>query len=355
MTTPTLAWTGYSDPAVLRVEQDRIFGRAWQYVAHTGQVAKAGSFVAVRAGHLPVVIVRDRDEKLRAFINVCRHRGSIICVGEGERDTLQCPYHAWTYSLDGSLIGAPRAHQEADFDTEELGLQPVKLATLGPFIFVNPDANAPSLDEHLGELPALLAEGGVDLDRLVFRRRFEGEYEANWKICAENFLECYHCSVAHPSFSKAIAVAPDVYALESRQGLLSQFASPRNGGGGVYDATGEIPHAQFHLLFPNTTINVFPGQPNIAIGPIIPLNPERTYRSLDYFFAPDTDEAWIEEYMALDDQVGAEDRALVERVQAGVRATPIEHGVLLPRSEHLIASFQRLLTLAVADSSEDHS
>jgi choline monooxygenase len=336
----TLPWSWYSDPAVLGLEQERIFTRSWQYAGHAEQVAERGSYATARAGQLPVLLVRDRAGELRAFLNVCRHRGSLVCDGAGRRETLQCPYHAWTYALDGTLIAAPRADREPGFDRADLGLLPLRVDTWGPFVFVNPEHDGPPLAEHLGELPSLLAADGVDLDGLAFHKRAETEYEANWKVCSENYLECYHCSVAHPSFSRAIDVAPDSYSLETRPSVLSQFGPPRNGGGGVYDAQGEISRGQFHFLFPNTTINVMPGRANLSIGPIIPLAPDRTYRYLDYFFAPGTDETWIADYIALDDQVGAEDRGLVERVHAGMRAGPVQHGVLLPVSERLIAEFQ---------------
>ncbi len=344
ITNRTLPWSWYSDPAVLDLEHDRIFSRFWQYAGHIADVPEPRSFSATTVGRLPVVLVRDQQTELRAFLNVCRHRGAIVCEGSGRRETIQCPYHAWTYGLDGSLIAAPRADREPGFETDGLGLVPMQVDTWGPFVFVNPDPDAPPLSDYLGELPALLAADGVDLDGLVFHKRAETEYAANWKVCIENYLECYHCSVAHPSFSKAIDVAPGSYTLETRPSLLSQFGPPRNGGGGVYDALGEISRGQFHLLFPNTAINVMPGRPNLSIGPIIPLSAERTYRYLDYFFAPATDEAWIADYVALDDQVGAEDRGLVERVHAGMRAGAVDHGVLLPVSERLIVEFQGIVT-----------
>ena len=343
----TLPWSWYTDPAVLQLEQERIFARAWQYAGHAGQLSESGSYLATRAGSLPIVVVRDRAGDLRGFVNVCRHRGSVICVGEGRRETLQCPYHAWTYGLDGALLHAPRSDREPGFDASELGLVPVQVEAWGPFVFANPDPEAAPLADWLGELPALLAAGGIDLDALTFSRRAEGEYDANWKVCSENYLECYHCAVAHPSFSKAIDVAPDAYALETRAGLLSQFGAPRNGGGGVYDADGEIARGQFHFLFPNTAINVMPGKLNLSIGPIVPLAVERTHRYLDYFFGAEVDDAWVADYIALDNQVGAEDRVLVERVQAGMGAGAMEHGVLLARSEQLIAGFQSLLTDAL--------
>ena len=224
---------------------------------------------------------------------------------------------------------------------------PVAVDTWGPFVFVNPDPAAAPLAEHLGDLPRLVADGGVDVDALVFHQRAEGEYDANWKVCVENYLECYHCAVAHPSFSKAIDVAPGTYTLEEHPTFSSQYGPPKNGGGGVYDAAGEVDRGQFHLLFPATAINVMPGRGNLSIGPIIPLGAERTYRFLDYFFLPDTDEQWIADYLELDNQVGAEDRVLVERVQVGMRSGLIDAGHILPESERLITHFERQLVDAL--------
>ncbi len=185
------------------------------------------------------------------------------------------------------------------------------------------------------------------MDALVFHQRYEVEYDANWKVCVENYLECYHCAIAHPSFSKAIDVAPGTYTMEEHATFSSQFGPPKNGGGGVYDATGEIDRGQFHLLFPGTTLNVMPGRGNFSIGPVIPLGNERTYRFLDYFFLPDTDPQWIADYLELDIQVGKEDRVLVERVQVGMRSGIVTSGTLMPQSERLIGHFERLLVDAL--------
>lgn len=341
----TIPWDWYIDPAVARLEQERLFRRTWQYAGHTGELTEPGSFVTSRAGDVPIVLVRGRDNELRAFVNVCRHRGSILCEGAGRRETLQCPYHAWTYDLDGSLRTAPRADSEPGFDREGLGLLAVSVATWGPFVFVNPDQAAEPLEDHLGELPRIVAEGGIDVGALVFNRRAESEVDANWKVVVENFLECYHCAVAHPSFAKAIDVAPGAYALEEQPTFSSQFGPPKNGS--IFHATGGIARGQFHLLFPGTAVNVVPGPGNLSIGPVLPLGVERTYRFLDYFFLPETDEQWITDYLELDDQVGAEDRVLVERVQAGLRSGLIADGALLPESERLISHFQRQLVDAL--------
>jgi phenylpropionate dioxygenase-like ring-hydroxylating dioxygenase large terminal subunit len=346
--TRTIPWGWYTDPAVLELERTRIFRRSWQYVGRQDEVAGPGSFRAVMVADVPVVLVRDENGTLRAFLNVCRHRGSLVCEGSGKRATLQCPYHAWTYRLDGSLKSAPRLAQESDADEAELGLVPLPLDTWGPLVFVNPDPEAGSLSSLLGDLPARVADAGVDLDSLRFLQRSESEVGCNWKIAAENFLECYHCAVAHPGFSAVMDVSPDAYLLEAEGGRLSQQSPPRPVPRGAYDPTGEIERGQFHLLFPGTVVNVMPGRPNLSIGPVVPMDAERTYRFLDYFVAADADKAWIEEALAFDAQVGAEDRALVERVQAGVRAGLIGEGHLLPRSERLIAHFQSLVVDALA-------
>ena len=342
----TLPWSWYADPDVLRLEGERIFARAWQYVGHTGQIAEDGSFFASTAGQIPVVVTRAREGELHAFLNVCRHRGHVVASGQGKQAALQCPYHAWTYDLDGRLRAAPRSDREPGFDAEELGLSEIHLETWGPLVFVNPDLEAPSLTEALGDVPAQLAEI-IDIDSLQFRFRAESELETNWKVSCENFLECYHCAVAHPGFSAAVDVSPDAYRLESK-GLVSSQFGPLRKNGTPFLAGGEVPRSQFHFLWPNFGLNVFPGHPNLSCGPIFPLGPERTGRFLDYFFAPDIEQDWVDELIAFDEQVGREDRALVEGVQRGVRSGLLPEGHLLSESEQLVAHFQRLCAEALA-------
>jgi choline monooxygenase len=342
----TLPWAWYADPAVLRREGRRIFGRAWQYAGHTGQVAEPGFFTG-SAGQIPVVVTRAGDGALRAFLNVCRHRGHVVAIGAGRRETLQCPYHAWTYGLDGNLRAAPRSDREPGFETDELGLVQIQVDTWGPFVFVNPDPDAAPLADALGDMPARLAEI-LDVDALEFRFRAEFELEANWKIACENFLECYHCAVAHPGFTAAVDVSPEAYRLEA-SGLVSSQFGPLRRNGDSFLTGGEVPRSQFHFLWPNFGINVFPGQPNLSCGSMLPLGPERTARVLDYFFAPDVDQAWVDELIAFDDQIGREDTALVEGVQRGVRSGVLAEGRLLSESEQLVAHFQRLCAEALAE------
>jgi len=342
--TTTLPYDWYSDPAVLGLERERLFSRFWQYVVSGSEVAQPGRFATAVVGETPVVIVRGRDGELRGFVNVCRHRGFVLCEGNGQRETLQCPYHAWTYDLDGSLRTAPRADREPGFDRDGLGLVPVAVAEWGPFVFACVDVEVEPLEEWLGDVPERVAAAGLALDSISFDRRFEvAEYQANWKICAENFLECYHCAVAHPTLSRTIDTSKEGYRLQTTRWHSFQSTTPRAGDGGAYDAGGDIEQGLFAYLFPNTVFNIMPGRSTLSIGPILPRGPERTQRYFDYFFGPDVDEGWLVDFMALETIVGNEDRALVERVHRGLRNGVVHAGVLMPESELLVAHFQELI------------
>jgi choline monooxygenase len=327
--TETLPYSWYTAEEQLRQERARIFARSWQYAGRAQDVARPGSYLTAEAAGIPVLVTRDDDGVLRAFINVCRHRGAVLAEGCEARSSIQCHYHAWTYGLDGALLAAPRADREPGFDKADWSLLPASVGLWGPFLFVNPDPQARPLSEHLGELPSLLARD-LDVDNLVFHSRVEFEAAANWKIVAENFLECYHCATAHPTFSDQVDVHPDRYVLEAHATFGAQYCRSKS--------TEE--RGQFHLLYPNTGINVFPGPANLSIGPLQPNGPSRTERYLDYFFAPDVDEGWREGFFAFDDQVGREDRALVESVQRGVSSGLLDHGRLLLDAEPLLSAFQ---------------
>jgi choline monooxygenase len=343
----TLAWSTYSDPALPALERERIFARAWQYVGHLGELGDGAGYFASRVGDIPVVVTRDRDGVVRAFLNVCRHRGSVLAAGAAARETLQCPYHAWTYGLDGALKAAPRSGREPGFDVDGISLRPASIGLWGPFVFVNPDPEAAPLADVIGRVPALVAEAGVDVDGLELHSRSESALAANWKLVAENYLECYHCAVAHPGFSALVDVSPDAYELVLEGPVATQFGPVRENGTGL-DTDGEVVRSQFHFLWPNTMINIFPGRTNLSIGPVLPAGPERTERFLDYFFGAGTDDEWIGELLEFDGQVGAEDRALVENVQRGVATGLIERGRLLPESERLIADFQQRVQAALS-------
>ncbi len=332
----TLPASWYSDETVLQLERELIFTSAWQYAGPAELVSEPGSFLASVAGHIPVVVTRAKDGELRGLVNVCRHRGHVVAQGAGCRATLQCPYHAWTYELDGSLRRAPRSEREPGFDPGGLSLLPVAIDTWGPFVFVNPDPEAPPLQEALGGLPETVARSGLDLDGLRFHSHVPWEQPVNWKVALENYLECYHCPTAHPGFSKVIDVDPDSYRL-SVEGLVSSQAGPLR----EEAADGDMRQSQYHFLWPNTTINISPGPQNVSIERWVPLGPRATVEATDYFFGEGVPAERIEESIAFDTQVASEDVSLVRSVQRGLDSRTVEQGRLMPESEQLVAAFQR--------------
>jgi len=351
----TLPADWYTDPAVMRLERERIFARSWQYVGRSAQVANHGDFFVSRAGHIPVIVVRDEAGELRGHVNVCRHRGHEVASGEGNRRTLQCPYHAWTYGLDGCLRNAPRADREPDFPWEELSLVPVLVESWGPFVFVNPDVDAAPLATVLGDVPAIVAESGIDLDALEFDSREDWTLAADWKVGIENYLECYHCPVAHPGFSAMIDVDVDTYAYSTQRWTSSQRSPARasaldgSGKAVAYDPHGEVHEAQYHLIWPNLTININPGRPNLSVDVWIPDGPESTAGFSEQFFTPDVPAELRAEMIAFSRQVGDEDDSLVRSVQRGLRSGLVPQGRLLLGSEQLIHHFQGLVYETLSD------
>jgi phenylpropionate dioxygenase-like ring-hydroxylating dioxygenase large terminal subunit len=348
----TLPAAWYSDESVFARERERIFARTWQYVGRADQVSEPGCFFVGQTGHIPVVVVHGRDEALRAFVNVCRHRGHPVMSGEGCRETFQCPYHAWTYDLDGSLRRAPRADREPGFDGSGLSLVPMAVDTWGPFVFVNPDRDAAPLADTLGDLPDVVSESGVDLDGLRFHSHQEWEIASNWKVAIENFLECYHCPVAHPGFSKVIDVDPDAYELtvsdsfSSQRGRIRPSALAGNGKA-PYVPRGDVTEAQYHFIWPNTTISIEAGPANVAIERWVPNGLRTSVEVTDYFFGEGVSEEQAQEVIEFGTQVGIEDLALCESVQAGLESRMVPQGRLMLASEQLIHDFQKKIVAAL--------
>jgi choline monooxygenase len=349
----TLPASWYSHAAVAELERQRVFSGSWQYGGPAEQVQEPGSFMATQAGHIPIVATRDGEGVLRGFVNVCRHRAYMIARDSGCRETLQCPYHAWTYELDGSLRKAPRSEREANFDPADFSLLPVSVETWGPFLFVNSNPEAPPLAEWLGELPATVARSGLDLTTLRYHSHLEFPIEANWKVALENYLECYHCPVAHPGFSKVIDVDPDSYALSVSATFSSQIGPIRasaltDNGRASYKPVGDVIQSQYHFLFPNTTVNIVPGPQNISLERWVPDGPGRTIEVTDYWFGKDVPAEIVQEVLAFDNEVGREDIDLVVTVQEGLNSGTVPQGRLMLESEQLIADFQRRLADAIA-------
>jgi choline monooxygenase len=340
----TPPWSWYTDPAILQREHERIFRRSWQYAGRLGELQGPGSYFASETGPVPVVVTLDTDGTLRGFLNVCRHRGAIVATDARRRGTLQCPYHAWTYGLDGCLRAAPRSGEDPAFRADRLGLVPVSVGTWGPFVFANPDPHAPPLFEVLGDLPEIVAQHGLDVDGLRFNRRVHYEIRANWKIAVENYLECYHCQLNHPGLVEVL----DERGLEldprGRRASMWAPAHPKSlDGRGPLDANGSLAEGQNHLWFPAMKFNVLPGHPNLSIGPVWPTGPQTCAGYLDYWFGDSADARWIEDLIVLDNQIGSEDTALVEAAQRGSSSGMLDRGWALGGAEALIAQFQDYL------------
>ncbi len=337
----TLPSDWYTDPKIFQQEQSAIFRRAWQYVGTTAQVAQVGDYFTTTCGTVPIVIVRERNQTLRAFVNVCRHRMAEVVEGSGNRPVLQCPYHGWTYGLNGMLQSAPRCEQEANFNTAERGLISVQIDCWGPLIFVNLDPAAVPLQDYLGELPNLIRAAGVDIDCLQLRSHSTFDMAANWKVIAENFLECYHCAMNHPAFCKLIDTDPAVYRSRVSERLLVATAPLRQPASDAYPTAGVINDSLYVLLYPNCTFELYPGQENLTVYRFDPMGCDRTLGRLDYFFAPEADPAFEASLTTFLDEVGSEDVPLVESVQRGLRSGQVSQGRLVLGSEGLIHQFQK--------------
>jgi choline monooxygenase len=330
----TLPARWYVEPDVFQAEKERIFHRTWQYVGHTGQVASAGDFFTTHLGDMPVVIVRDAGGALRAFANVCRHRGSeVVLECSGNRKTLQCHYHGWTYNLDGTLRTAPRENEQRAFAKETLSLAPFAVETWGPLIFVNPSATARPLRDVLGELPAIFERAGIDFAQMRMLRRDAYEIASNWKIVVENFNECYHCPIAHPKFSEVIDT--NAYRVATDHEYFSTYYGPIVGspGNGVTYAT----------LWPNILFSLYGNPPNLQATSVMPIDAGHSRQVVDYFFTGYPSEAQIRNDVEFSDLVTREDIVLCESVQRGLRSGAIEHGKLMLSRERGIQHFQKLV------------
>ncbi|HEY7982929.1 MAG TPA: aromatic ring-hydroxylating dioxygenase subunit alpha [Ktedonobacterales bacterium] len=343
----TLPATWYTDPKYFALERTRIFQRTWQYVGLTEQLARPGDFITCRVGEVPLVVVRDAAGTLRAFINVCRHRGSeLVLEGCGNRKTLQCHYHAWTYNLDGTLRAAPGEKGEAAFDRHDYPLLAAQVATWGPFIFVNPDPAAAPLADTLGALPTLVAATGARLDAVKRRVRREFEIAANWKVVVDNYLECYHCPVAHPSFSSLIDVnnyhVTEYEWFSTQTGPVKQSA--RAGASGPYEvASGGVEAGFYAWLWPNFMVNIYPGEGNVSLNSIQPLAVDRTLAIFEYCFVDAVSKREADDFVRFIDQVQDEDTVLCESVQRGLRSGYFDQGRLMLARENGLRHFQRLV------------
>ncbi len=335
----------YRDPKFLNIEREQIFHKSWQFLCHEEKLRKPGSYVATDVQGQSVFAARDSDGELRAFYNVCQHRGHELLAGDGNTKFITCPYHAWVYKLDGTLHRARRSELIENFNKSEICLTAIQVEEFCHLIFVNLDPNAAALAEQTGDLRKEVMDYASDLGELTFAHRLTYRIRANWKTIIDNFLECYHCPVAHRDFVTLVDM--DTYKVTTHGIYSSHMAKAgcsENKAYTVEDAS-VTDHAVWYL-WPNMALMRYPGRGNFMVWRFIPVGPEETYEEFDFFYesaAPN--EAELEAIKYIDTVLQPEDIGLVESVQRGMRTPAFKQGryIVDPdesgMSEHAVHSF----------------
>ena len=345
----------YTDPIRYHREKEAIFFKAWNYVCHVSQVAEAGAYVTAQILDQNIVVLRGADGVLRAFYNVCSHRAHELLQGCGHAKMITCPYHAWTYHTDGKLRTAVGQKRVDGFQSEESALKQVQLEDYAGFIFVNLDPNASPLHTQAGCLADDIKGYCANVPALKFAHRLTYEIKANWKNVVDNFLECYHCSVAHPAFVDLVDIKN--YHTKTYDLYSSHISPPGRSDNAAY-AIPDGPAGNFAAwwLWPNVTFNVFPGSANITVLHIQPTGPETTLEHFDFFFADETPSDGERQAIDYVDKVlQPEDIALVESVQRGLHSRGYNQGRLMVdkersyNSEHGLHHFHALVLKQLGD------
>ncbi len=334
------AW--YLDSRIEQLERDHVFARNWIAVGRTDQVAEPGQFFTVELAREPLVVVRGDDGQLRAFYNVCRHHAAAVATAScGTAQHLRCPYHGWTYSLDGSLKGAPEFTGVCNFDRSANGLVPVRVAVWEQFIFVSLCAETPPLDHFLGDLPERVAP--LALTDIHFFERRSYTLACNWKVYVDNYLDGgYHVPHLHKGLNSVLDYKEYTietsthYCLQSSPMVSAQehadFAATRTGD-----------RAWYYWVYPNFMINVYEGVMDTNL--VLPLAPDKCLVQFDFFFAEvgEARSRYNRESIAVSDRVQAEDVDICESVQRGLRSRAYGAGRLSVRREAGEHLFHRLL------------
>src|SRR5437867_4204498 len=305
----TLPQRYFVSPEIFAQEQEKIFSAQWVLVGHQSQLAEAGDYFVAEVAGESLIIVRDKGGELHGFYNVCRHRGTRLREDRnGHLPAIQCPYHAWTYALDGRLVGAPHMDDVPGFDKADYPLHRVNLGLWEGFIFVNL-TDSSSLTSVLSQSERRKQDGLVSLEDwfapfsgkfshwnmsiLQPAKRIEYDVRANWKLMFENYSECYHCPGVHPQLQK---VSPyDSAENDLREGpFLGGFMKINPGksltmsGNACAAFVGKIENLQqvfYYSIFPNMLLSLHPEY--VMVHQLWPQSPERTLIVCDWLFHPD--------------------------------------------------------------------
>lgn len=320
----------YTDDDLFELEIDSLFPQTWQYLGGVSEVPEPGDYVTRSVGNKELILIRDEEGDLRAFYNVCPHRGSKVLDGEGSTGRIQCPYHAWTFNTCGELESAPNFDQD-ELDYDEYGLESLTVETRGPFVFVTEDPDPVPLSNVVGPvLDPLDEDYGLDDLELIESETYE--MHANWKAVVENFLECDHCASNHHDFVRIQDI--NNYSGEYHD-YCSLFHAPiRDVDTDLFETPiedWEAAEGRYYFVWPNLTINVFPGpMKHLNIMHWHPVSPDLTIAKFDYYFTDDEITDDKQNLLDFIDQVQKEDMELCSRQHEGLSTNVLENGVLAP-------------------------
>jgi phenylpropionate dioxygenase-like ring-hydroxylating dioxygenase large terminal subunit len=345
----TLPSTWYSDPRIFELERRHIFGRAWEYVGSAAQVARPGDYFTCEVAGVPVVVLRDAHDTLRAFLNICRHRHHQVVQGAGNKARLTCFYHSWTYGLDGTLLRAPRSEESPGFDCARLSLRPVQVATWGEMVFVSVFGSSTPLHDALGAARERAAVRGLPIERARFRGRRSMMVAANWKLVWDNNCECYHCPTVHARWYRQARLDPKHYfdrrigpyhyetELQLMENQPSQFA--------YY----VWPAFYFQSSDTNYSCGASSDRKSILVLRFVPLGVRSTRVDVDVLHVDDIDSQEVERRLDQTFSVIEEDKAVCENVQRAHDCRAAEPGTLLKgidTEDHTLL-WQRLVHRAI--------
>ncbi len=337
----TIPASWYVDGRIAALERENIFGGTWQVVARVDQFAQPGDFVTAELVGEPLVIVRGGDGRLRAFYNVCRHHAAaVVTEGHGQAGIFRCPYHGWSYGLDGSLKGAPEFEGVCSFDRAQNGLLPVLVDTWEQFVFVNLDSSAAPLRDFLGRLMQRVA--ALNLGSLHFFERRSYSLNCNWKVFVDNYLDGgYHVPHLHKGLNSVLDYKQYTIENEDRYCLQS---SPMVASGDVTTATTRLgDRAWYFWQYPNFMINLYQGYMDTNL--VLPDGVNRCKVIFDFYFEDVSDSAAESnrQSVAVGERVNDEDTGICEAVQRGLHSRAYCAGRLSLRREAGEHLFHRLL------------
>jgi Rieske 2Fe-2S family protein len=343
----------YTSDAILREERERIFAREWNCVGRASRLVKAGDFIVKDVAGESIIILRDRGGELRAFFNVCRHRGTQLCnLPSGQlSETIQCPYHAWTYSTDGRLIGAPHMQDVDGFDKRDYPLHAAAIAEWEGFLFVNVGDDPTSFAHSFA--PMLTRLERFNLSGLVVGHSVRYDVRANWKLVFQNYSECLHCPMIHPELSTVLPYqsgANDLVEGPFLGGFMeitapneSATMSGRACGRLVSDglSSDDRRRAFYYTLMPNLMLSVHPDYVNYYL--VTPVSVDHTIVESEWLFHPSNAENADfnpTDAIAFWDVTNRQDWDIVERSQRGISSRRYEPGPYSAR-ESIPAAWDR--------------